>query len=107
MLTDEARAARNAYARKWAAENRDKTRAAQERYWERRAVVDDAMARMFAAHKAAGTTETTSFGPESRKRFTEELQHYIEVVGIERRMKQVEIEQLKQKIDQATSEPIK
>ena len=32
-MTDEARAARNAYRRKWAKANPDKIRAQQERYW--------------------------------------------------------------------------
>ena len=37
MMNAEARAARAAYQRKWARSNPDKVRAAQQRYWERRA----------------------------------------------------------------------
>ncbi len=37
MLNERARAARNAYWRQWTKENRDKVRAQQERYWERKA----------------------------------------------------------------------
>lgn len=36
-MTENAKAARRAYKNKWAKENRDKVRAAQERYWEKRA----------------------------------------------------------------------
>ena len=35
-MTDEAKAARRAYKRKWAKENPDKVRAQQERYWNKR-----------------------------------------------------------------------
>lgn len=35
-MTDEAREARNAYKRKWAQENRDKVKAYQERYWQKK-----------------------------------------------------------------------
>ena len=34
-MTDEARAARNAYRREWAKKNPDKIRAQQERHWEK------------------------------------------------------------------------
>ena len=36
-LSEEARAKRNEYHRRWSAANRDKLKAAQRRYWERRA----------------------------------------------------------------------
>lgn len=36
-MTEQAREARRAYRRKWNRENRDKVKAAQERYWERKA----------------------------------------------------------------------
>ena len=36
-MTDEARAARNAYKRAWNAANKDKVKAQQERHWEKRA----------------------------------------------------------------------
>lgn len=36
-MTDQALEARRAYKRKWARDNKDKVKAAQERYWERRA----------------------------------------------------------------------
>lgn len=36
-LSEEARAKRNEYHRKWSAANRDKLKAAQLRYWEKRA----------------------------------------------------------------------
>ena len=36
-MTEAARLARNAYKRKWAAENPDKVKAACRRYWERKA----------------------------------------------------------------------
>ena len=35
--SEQARKAKNEYARKWRANNREKVRAAQDRYWERRA----------------------------------------------------------------------
>ena len=34
-MTEQALAARRAYKRKWAADNPDKVKASQERYWER------------------------------------------------------------------------
>ena len=37
MLTKEAVEARRAYKRKWAQDNPDKVKAAQERYWQRKA----------------------------------------------------------------------
>ena len=36
-MSEAARKARNAYKRKWAAENRDKVKAANRRYWEKKA----------------------------------------------------------------------
>lgn len=36
-MTNEAREARNAYKREWNKRNREKVRAAQERYWEKKA----------------------------------------------------------------------
>lgn len=36
-MTDEARAQRNAYKRAWNAANKDKVKAAQERYWQKKA----------------------------------------------------------------------
>ena len=36
-MTDEARAAKNAYQREWKRKNIEKTRAAAERYWEKKA----------------------------------------------------------------------
>lgn len=36
-MSDDARAARNAYKRKWAQENPDKVREHQKRYWEKKA----------------------------------------------------------------------
>jgi hypothetical protein len=36
-MTDEARAERNAYYREWYKKNREKVRASQREYWERRA----------------------------------------------------------------------
>ena len=39
-LSDEAKAKRREYHRKWSAANRDKLEAAQERYWEKRARED-------------------------------------------------------------------
>ena len=36
-MTDAARAARNAYKRRWAAENPEKVKAYQSKYWERKA----------------------------------------------------------------------
>lgn len=35
--SEQARKAKNEYARKWRANNREKVKAAQDRYWERRA----------------------------------------------------------------------
>lgn len=37
MLTKEAKAARNAYRKEWAKRNPDKVRAANERYWQKKA----------------------------------------------------------------------
>lgn len=37
MLTEQAKAARREYKRKWAQQNPDKVRAQQERYWDRKA----------------------------------------------------------------------
>lgn len=37
-MNEAARAARNAYKRKWAKENPDKVKAATRRYWERKAL---------------------------------------------------------------------
>lgn len=37
MMTNEAREARKAYKREWNRKNRDKVKAAQARYWERKA----------------------------------------------------------------------
>ena len=37
IVDNAAKKARNAYARKWRAENKDKVKAANERYWLRRA----------------------------------------------------------------------
>lgn len=37
MMTKQATAARNAYRRSWARANKDKIRAQQERYWEKKA----------------------------------------------------------------------
>lgn len=39
-MTDEARKARNAYARKWRAENKEKAEAAIRRYWEKKAEME-------------------------------------------------------------------
>lgn len=36
-MTDEAREARNAYMREWKRKNKDKVKAARERYWEKKA----------------------------------------------------------------------
>lgn len=36
-MTEQAKEARRAYKRAWAAKNRDKVKAAQERYWTRKA----------------------------------------------------------------------
>lgn len=36
-MNEKANAARNAYKRKWAKENRDKVRAYQEKYWQKKA----------------------------------------------------------------------
>ena len=43
-MTDESRAARNAYRREWAKNNPDKVRAQQLRYWQRRAAAAEAAA---------------------------------------------------------------
>lgn len=37
-MTEQAREARRAYRREWNRKNRDKVRAAQERYWEKKAI---------------------------------------------------------------------
>ena len=40
-LTEAAKEARRAYKRQWARENPDKVKAAQARYWERKAAAED------------------------------------------------------------------
>lgn len=52
VISDEARAERNAYLRAWRAKNRDKVRAANSAYWERK-----------AANKNSSTTD--SIGKEA------------------------------------------
>ena len=47
VISDEARAERNAYLRAWRAKNRDKVRAANSAYWERK-----------AANKNSSTTDS-------------------------------------------------
>lgn len=42
-MSEAAREARNAYKRKWAKENRDKVKAANRRYWERKAQETEAL----------------------------------------------------------------
>jgi len=49
-MTENARAARNAYKRNWTKNNRSKVRAYQEKYWEKRAAAQ-------LARKAAGEEE--------------------------------------------------
>lgn len=39
-MTEQAKEARKAYRRKWAKNNPDKIKAAQERYWEKKAAAD-------------------------------------------------------------------
>ena len=39
-MTENAKAARREYKNKWAKANRDKVRAAQERYWEKKAAAE-------------------------------------------------------------------
>lgn len=41
-LTEQAREARRIYKREWNRKNREKVRAAQDRYWNRRAAAQDA-----------------------------------------------------------------
>lgn len=55
-MTEEAKAARRAYKRKWAKENPDKIRAQQERYWTKRA--NEA-----AANQENAQPETPEVGP--------------------------------------------
>ena len=43
-MTDEARAARNAYKRSWYAANKDKAKAQQDRHWEKKAAEQRAAA---------------------------------------------------------------
>ena len=52
VISDKARAERNAYLRAWRAKNRDKVRAANSAYWERK-----------AANKNSSTTD--SIGKEA------------------------------------------
>ena len=42
MMTDKAKEARRAYKREWNRRNRDKVKAAQERYWSRKAAEAEA-----------------------------------------------------------------
>lgn len=44
MLNEQAAAARRAYKRKWAQDNRDKVKAQQERYWTKKAAEQAATA---------------------------------------------------------------
>lgn len=59
-MTDQARAARAAYKRKWAKENPDKIKAQQARYWERQA------ARMQAEEKAEDQTPAEQEGKNDK-----------------------------------------
>ena len=43
LMNDMAKAARNEYARKWREKNKDKVRAAHDRYWEKKAREADEM----------------------------------------------------------------
>lgn len=54
-MTDQAREARRAYKREWNRKNKDKVKAAQARYWERRA-------QAMTAAKNQGTDEPTAEG---------------------------------------------
>lgn len=52
-MNDRARSARNAYRRQWARGNKDKIRAQQERYWEKKAAeIDSQKANDQPAEKA-------------------------------------------------------
>lgn len=51
--SEEAKAARNAYLRQWRSKNKDKVKAAQDRYWERVA------ARQLAADEKEAVKEET------------------------------------------------
>lgn len=42
-MTDQAREARKEYKRRWNAANKDKVKAAQQRYWERKAAAQEAV----------------------------------------------------------------
>ena len=54
VISDEARAERNAYLRAWRAKNRDKVRAANSAYWERKAADKNSIG------KEAGDNERTN-----------------------------------------------
>lgn len=58
-MTDESRAARNAYRRDWAKNNPDKVRAQQLRYWQRKAAAAEAK----AAAEEAISDASKDFGP--------------------------------------------
>ncbi len=52
MLSEAAREARREYKKKWNRENRDKVKAAQDRYWENRAKRESEEAQRGTQHEA-------------------------------------------------------
>ena len=54
VISDEARAERNAYLRAWRAKNRDKVRAANSAYWERKAANKNSSTTDNGQHKEHG-----------------------------------------------------
>jgi hypothetical protein len=59
VISDEARAERNAYLRAWRAKNRDKVRAANSAYWERKAANKNSLT-TDSIGKEAGDNERTN-----------------------------------------------
>ena len=60
VISDEARAERNAYLRAWRAKNRDKVRAANSAYWERKAANKNSLT-TDSIGKEAGDNERTNW----------------------------------------------
>ena len=90
-LTKAAKQSRAEYKRQWNAANPDKNKEYQRRYWERRAVIDAAMAKMFADRRNNGEIQYFDHSPEAEKKFLEKLGHYVEVEARSRGMNPDEI----------------
>lgn len=60
MLNEQAAAARRAYKRKWAQDNRDKVKAQQERYWAKKAAEQAANAEQAQQEPTTAQAQATA-----------------------------------------------